>query len=172
MPKKKTFCTIDACGKPCVGGGMCRAHYSRWHKYGDPRKMKKAYRVPSACSVSGCPLTPIAKGLCQNHYALMKRHGEPVRKKIFTGIYIKDGYRYVMVGARHYEPEHRLVMERFLGRKLLTEEQVHHIDRDTLNNSPSNLQVLSRSEHLKIHRPTIPGKYWPRKSTRHPYSGT
>jgi hypothetical protein len=67
-------------------------------------------------------------------------------------MYIKDGYRYVHVGKRHYEPEHRLVMEKFLGRKLSTEEQVHHIDGDILNNSPSNLQIVSRSEHMAIHQ--------------------
>ena len=151
MPKPKTFCTIDDCGKPCVGQGMCRAHYHRWYRYGDPRVMKKVFRLGDKCSVKGCEHPPLAKGLCTNHYALYKRHGTPERKRVFTGEYIKDGYKYVRVGHRHYEPEHRLVMERMLGRKLEPSEHVHHMDENTLNNSPSNLKIVTRSEHLKLH---------------------
>jgi len=130
---------------------MCRMHYKRWYHHGDPRCVKKTYRQAPKCSVIDCIQPPLAKGLCQNHYALNRRHGEPIRKKLFVGCYIKDGYRYIHVGHRHYEPEHRVVMERFLGRKLSPEEHIHHIDEDTLNNSPSNLQLVTASEHLKIH---------------------
>lgn len=51
-----------------------------------------------------------------------------------------------------FVPQHRLVLERHLGRYLLSREQVHHIDLDPLNNDISNLQILSRAEHLAIHR--------------------
>lgn len=45
----------------------------------------------------------------------------------------------------------RIVMENFLGRKLSPEEEVHHKDGDPLNNNIDNLQVMTKSEHLKIH---------------------
>lgn len=49
-------------------------------------------------------------------------------------------------------PEHRYVMEQMLGRKLKTSEIVDHIDGDTSNNDPSNLQIWgSHSEHLTDH---------------------
>lgn len=52
--------------------------------------------------------------------------------------------------------EHRLVMELTLGRHLLPEEVVHHIDGDRANNDPSNLQVFDRNaDHL---RTTLKGK--------------
>jgi hypothetical protein len=147
-------CSVKDCPNPIVieSRALCNKHYKRWYKYGDPLITKKAYRHESpVCSVDGCELPTLAKGFCTNHYALMRRNGEPIRTRIFTGEYIKDGYRYVMTGYRHYEPEHRIVMERFLHRKLDSDEHVHHIDGDTLNNSPSNLQIVTRSEHLKLH---------------------
>lgn len=46
--------------------------------------------------------------------------------------------------------EHRLVMEHKLGRYLLPEEVVDHIDGLTLHNDPSNLRLFSKnSDHLR-----------------------
>ena len=53
-----------------------------------------------------------------------------------------DGYVY----------EHRLVMERVLGRLLLPEEVVHHVDGDKANNHPENLRLLdSQGLHVALH---------------------
>ena len=49
------------------------------------------------------------------------------------------------------EPEHRRIMKLKLGRDLTSDEVVHHIDRDPFNNKPSNLTVMSRSEHTRLH---------------------
>ena len=47
--------------------------------------------------------------------------------------------------------EHRYVMECHLGRALNKDEIVHHIDGDIYNNDISNLQLLTNSEHTKLH---------------------
>lgn len=47
---------------------------------------------------------------------------------------------------------HRKVMEDHLGRKLKNTEIVHHKDMNKLNNDISNLQIVTRSEHAKIHK--------------------
>lgn len=45
----------------------------------------------------------------------------------------------------------RYTAEKFIGRRLSSDEIVHHIDGNPFNNSIENLMVVSRAEHKKIH---------------------
>ena len=49
--------------------------------------------------------------------------------------------------------EHRLVVERLLGRKLRCHEVIHHINGDKADNRVENLQIMTQSEHCKLHKP-------------------
>jgi len=63
----------------------------------------------------------------------------------------KDGRVQFSVNNKN-KYEHRIVMEKHLGRKLETHETIHHIDGNPTNNKIKNLKLLnSQSEHLKIH---------------------
>ena len=53
---------------------------------------------------------------------------------------------------------HRHVASLKIGRWLLSEEVVHHIDGNKTNNSPENLEVLSREEHGRLEQNKI-GNY-------------
>lgn len=47
---------------------------------------------------------------------------------------------------------HRLVAARMLGRQLLSEEVVHHIDGNKRNNRPDNLMVFeNQASHARWH---------------------
>ena len=58
------------------------------------------------------------------------------------------------------EIEHRKIMRIKLGRPLEKDEVVHHIDCNPFNNKPSNLMVMTRSEHTRLHI----REYWRKKN--------
>jgi len=66
-----------------------------------------------------------------------------------------DGYIAYTVryedNSRRTTLQHRETMEQHLGRKLLAEEHVHHLNEKRADNRLENLKVLSREEHGRLH---------------------
>lgn len=71
----------------------------------------------------------------------IKFNGIVFTKDEQTGYYLNSTY-----GIRL----HRYVWEYYHG-KIPDGYEVHHIDRDKDNNDPSNLQLLTKEEHMKLH---------------------
>src|SRR3546814_20717223 len=58
-----------------------------------------------------------------------------------------NGYLEITRGPHKGRGLHVVIAEKHLGRRIQANEVVHHLDENKQNNSISNLQVLTRSEH-------------------------
>lgn len=88
---------------------------------------------------------------------------------------MNHGYRKIRVQGAHphknkagYVPEHRLVMEEVIGRYLSDEEEVHHINRDRGDNRRENLQLMTRTEHRRLHGKERSAYAALRRASKHP----
>jgi hypothetical protein len=124
---------------------------------------------------SGCSFSTVARRLRENGITLRpaintKANSSSFKKgrdsgtgpthKAWKGGRIIDAKGYVNIWcpthpnchAKGYVMEHRLIMEKHLGRVLLTEEIVHHINGNPTDNKIENLMLFSsRGDHTSHH---------------------
>lgn len=108
------------------------------------------------CEVENCGMRHYIKGFCVKHYRRWQKRGDPNslgQAPHHTG-WICHGYRMIRIN-NVTKGEHRWVMERHIGRSLESDEIVHHINEDPLDNRLENLQLMSRLEHLRLHKKGI-----------------
>ncbi|MCR4435624.1 MAG: HNH endonuclease signature motif containing protein [Clostridiales bacterium] len=81
----------------------------------------------------------------------MNKPGGVIEARLRRSLMLRDkgkGVTYRKLLGRH---EHRIMAEEFFGIELTSNDIVHHINGNKRDNSPLNLQILSRSEHAKLH---------------------
>ena len=114
-----------------------------------PPSRNTAKRNKRFCSV-GCA------GVNHSNILLAEGRGKNARG-YKNGKYIHRGYKYILRRNVHgkkqdrYKLEHKIKIEKILGRKLKDGEVVHHIDCDRSNNENSNLLVCERGYHSWLH---------------------
>ena len=74
------------------------------------------------------------------------------KHKTFEGYVMAYAPNHPEAQSGRYVLEHRLVVEKHLGRFLNKNEVVHHINEIKDDNRIENLQVLSPSQHTKLHK--------------------
>lgn len=146
-PKFKVVC--KSCGK----------EFEVWFS-----RLKKG--IPKYCSTKcyGKSLSkqiPWNKGVTADkdtRLATGKRHGMYGKKspRWTGGKFIEQGYVLIWNpnhpdNRRGYVKEHRIVIEKYLGRYLKKDEVVHHINGITTDNRLENLQLMTKYEHSKFH---------------------
>lgn len=73
--------------------------------------------------------------------------------KFAKGVSLKpNGYLEYTRGKNKGKSVHVVTMEERLGRKLRRDEVVHHIDGNKTNNDISNLALLTRGGHARLHQ--------------------
>lgn len=112
-------CSTAPCERPASVYGFCPTHYTEWHR--DTGELKP----PQA-----------------------QNEAHPNWRPIGTRTTHKTGYVSIKVGEDHpyqehkgWVPEHRLVMMEHLGRRLLADENVHHINGVRDDNRIENLEL-------------------------------
>jgi hypothetical protein len=129
------------------------------------------------CTVSGCERKTVGKGFCSLHWQ-RNRKGQPLDAPLsdkrgpknprWKGGKIGDGHGRVLI----YSPDHpypnwcgthvyryRLVVERALGRYLLPHEIVHHKNGIKSDDRIENLEVMTQSDHAKMHYDATTGRF-------------
>lgn len=137
-------CIIDGCEKECEPGRRyCHEHYlARKREQAKVRyregKRTVYYKICPLCGKE-IPGWRKSQTYCINCY----------RKTKLNPNYVKNSY--VHGGGAGYSFLHRRIAEETLQRKLNTNEVVHHMDGSTVNNDVSNLVIISRANHIRLH---------------------
>lgn len=139
---KQEFKTYISQNKTCCSM-KCARELSKKDHY---EKYKCSCKV---CGIEFLPPRPKEGGI----YCSYKCRGVASRKEKLQ----RGGYWGVLkpehpaATKQGYVAEHRLIIEQVIGRLLRDDEEVHHVNRNGLDNRLENLRLMTVSEHRSLH---------------------
>ena len=104
---------------------------------------EQRFQAATICKEEGCDqpvrrnVRGVGLGRCVEHYARYFQELRPVGSRLRN----KNGYVTIKLDDGRIIPEHRAVMERHLGRRLLPAETVHHVKGVKDDNRLENLEL-------------------------------
>lgn len=120
----------------CVRIGILNGFYKKTHS----KKSKKMIGIKSK------------KKFTVEYMDKIHKKFEGFRKKLCSGYIYVTKYNHPFRNKQGDVAEHRLIIEKKIGRYLQPKEEVHHKDLNKSNNKLSNLYLCAnRSEHKKAH---------------------
>ena len=130
----------------------------KWFYWWESRQ-RRCYQVRvkqcEGCGAAYLSRHPNRDHFCTSRCSNLHRPGAPILADAYAwrGGRSKNANGYVLIkvaaaraGKRGYVFEHRLVMERIIGRALLRSENVHHINGVRDDNRPENLELWTSSQ--------------------------
>lgn len=144
------------CVSPLFCRQLCRRHYGQARRGVLGNLQLTNYPAKGlTCSVGGCTRECVAKNLCDAHYQ-RKLKGKPLDGpiakrqpgvwgawKLNTAGYLSRLMTIPGELRQVSQLQHRYVMEQSIGRSLLPEETVHHVNGVKVDNRIENLELWS-----------------------------
>lgn len=144
-PSESRQCEVDGCDRDQISRSLCATHYSRLRRTGTAA----ANGGIADCSVEGCMRPHRATSYCAMHLQRVRKYGEPGPAQSMrwgsNRKAPKNGYVMLTANGRRIA-EHRFVMEEIIGRRLLPDENVHHINGVKSDNRPENLELWTTAQ--------------------------
>lgn len=111
----------------------------------------KSFEKPYSCSKKEWEKRVYCSKPCKyaDGYFLLGGSKNPNYK---GGTINRAGYRIINVLGKRTR-EHRDIIEKFIGRKLKSNEVIHHINGNRLDNRLENLKIMNKKEHHRLHYP-------------------
>ena len=121
-------------------------------------------KIITKCKIQNCKnlydtYKGSGKGFCVKHYRRLQRNGHPLKKLYSGNGFVSNSYHYLSINGKRIKRS-RHVMQFHIGRPLKSFEIVHHINENTLDDNINNLKIVSRSEHIKLHKEKLYYARW------------
>ena len=152
--QRESYTPLSRTPRECpVCGGTFRSRHAK-AKYCSPACKSRAQvkRHPRPCKQCGATFTPtrVEAKFCSRSCANRGRRSGKLWKNPL-GYIVRYEPDHPMANGRGRVFEHRWLMAEHLGRMLLPTEVVHHRNGIVDDNRIENLEVMTRSEHGRLH---------------------